>query len=92
MTGQPPDHTSTVDAYIGEQVHLWLFRRRMMQAELADYLGITSSVLSKKIRGHSAWSAAQVSTAAMVLGVPIAVLYEQPHAPSPEDSFRRIAA
>ena len=46
-----------VDAAIGERLHLWMWRNRINQAELAGRLEMTQSSLSRKLRGVSPWSA-----------------------------------
>jgi transcriptional regulator with XRE-family HTH domain len=66
-----------VDEAIGFNVHALLYRRKASQKQLALALGITPSVLSKKLRGDSAWSARQVSVAANYLDVEPGRLFTQ---------------
>lgn len=77
MTTPAPDRDS-VDAVIGENVHALLWHRRTVQRAFAASLGISPSVLSKRLRGTSAWSAADVALAAGLLGVAPGRLYEKP--------------
>ena len=64
----------TIDELIGEKVHGALWRRRLRQVDLAPALGIDQSALSRKIRGHTSWSASDVLRAADRLGVTMASL------------------
>lgn len=84
-----------LDAEIGERVHMLMFRRRVTGRALAGGIGVTPSVLSKKLRGTSAWSARQVADAAGVLRVSVSELYgEVPSTgPTPEQptSKRKVA-
>lgn len=68
---------SETDQTIGFNVYGLLYRRKHSQKELAFALGITPSVLSKKLRGDSAWSARQVAVAASFLGVEPGRLFSQ---------------
>lgn len=72
------DEATATDARIGQNVHNMLWARRIMQKDLAAELLVTSSVLSKKLRGSSGWSAVQVEVAANFLGVDVGTLYRQP--------------
>ena len=68
----------TVDAIIGTNVHNILWRRRIVQREFARNLRISDSVLSKRLRGQSAWSAQDLVDVANLLGVEPSKLLEQP--------------
>jgi hypothetical protein len=68
-------HVSDVDFEIGRRIHTLLWDQRRRQTSLALALGLTPSVLSKKLRGESAWSARQVAIAASELGVSVGDLY-----------------
>lgn len=65
-----------VNEVIGQNVHWLLWRKRGTQRALAAVLGVEPSVMSKKLRGTSAWSAQQVFTAAQFLDSSVAKLYE----------------
>lgn len=80
---------SPVDETIGLNVHSLLYRQKTRHKELALVLGITPSVLSKKLRGDSAWSARQVSETAYFLGVEPGRLY-QPTVPRVRPELRSI--
>lgn len=67
--------TEAMDAQIGFRVHTLIWRQRRKQVEIARQLGITSSVLSKKLRGDSGWSAAQLVVTAQALGVSVGSLF-----------------
>lgn len=58
-----------IDQTIGFNVHALLYRRKSNQKQLALVLGVTPSVLSKKLRGESSWSARQVALTAVFLDV-----------------------
>lgn len=73
IPGRVPD----VDEAIGLNVHALLYRRKASQKQLALALGITPSVLSKKLRGESSWSARQVAVTAGYLGVDPGKLFTQ---------------
>lgn len=79
MTAAEPTRLST-DERIGTNVHHLLWSQRVSQKQLASVLGITASVLSKKLRG-GAWYADQVESAANFLGVRIERLYAEPTVP-----------
>lgn len=66
-----------IDQTIGFNVHGLLYRRRNSQTQLALALGITPSVLSKKLRGESSWSAKQVAVTAAFLNVEPGRLYAE---------------
>ncbi|WP_407701392.1 helix-turn-helix domain-containing protein [Trueperella bialowiezensis] len=64
----------SVDQIIGERVNTWLRRKRLMQMELADFLGIQRSVVSRKVSGHVSWSATDLVKTAAFLDVPLSEL------------------
>lgn len=77
---------STTDAKIGERVHQLIWRQRRTQSAVAIAIGVTGSVLSKKLRGDSAWSATQVQAAAAALGVSVGSLYGEVTVPPTDPS------
>jgi transcriptional regulator with XRE-family HTH domain len=58
-----------IDELIGERVHHLMWRRRLSQKALGTVLGIGQSGVSKKLRGQSTWSVADLYAAASLLGV-----------------------
>ena len=78
------DTTDAVDAAIGERVHLWMWRTRVSQMDLAERLEMTQSSLSRKLRGISPWSASEVLRVAQVLEVSVAWVYGEPDAVRPK--------
>lgn len=59
----------SVDELVGERVHQLMWRRRLPQAALGEALKIGQSGVSKKIRGLSPWTAADIYAAAALLQV-----------------------
>lgn len=76
MTLTPAPDIPDVDETIGRNVHYLLWQRRLTQLSVARSLGLTPSVLSKKLRGASGWSAKQVAAVAALLDVRAGELYE----------------
>ena len=66
--------TQTLDQAIGERVHIWLRRKRLMQRELATLLQITPAAVSHKIAGRSSWSAVDLVRTASFLDIPLSEL------------------
>ena len=66
-----PGTEMTEDQVVGERVRTWLFRRHVMQRELAAHIGVTPGVMSKKIAGKITWSVTDIVCAAAFLGVGI---------------------
>lgn len=98
MTAQPIIELS-IDEVIGLNAWALMRQRRverkrsgaqLYQEEFATAIGISGSVLSKKLRGESAWSAAQVAAAARFLGVAPGRLFEQATAPYIRAKLRAI--
>lgn len=73
----PVEEPAEADVNIGQNVHAILWKRGIRQKVFAQQLGISDSVLSKRLRGTSAWSAQDVLDVSRLLGVEIAKLYEQ---------------
>lgn len=46
----------SIDAVVGERLHMQMWQRQIPQARLADRLGVTQGTLSRKLRGKSPWS------------------------------------
>ncbi len=64
----------TANDIVAEQVSIWLRRRRLEQAQLADLMGVSSATLSRKINGHIGWSVTDLVNVASCLDVPITAL------------------
>lgn len=64
-----------VEAEIGERLHLWMWRNRVSQADLARLLLMTQSSLSRKLRGVSPWTAGEALRVTRALEVSIGWLY-----------------
>lgn len=75
------DEGTSVDAKVGANVHSLLWNRRIQQKTLAGQMGLTESVLSKKLRGLSGWSATQVQIAADFFEIDPGRLYQLPSQP-----------
>lgn len=74
---------ATVDELIGQRVHQVMFLRKMSARQMAPTMGISGSVLARKLRGAVAWSAADVMTAARHLDVSAAFLMGETDDPRP---------
>ncbi len=79
-----------LEAAIGKRVHDLIWDRRTTNVAVARAIGITSSVMSKKLRGESAWSARQVKRAAAYLGVTAGYLYGETGRPVPSEGTGRV--
>lgn len=71
----------SADAIVGSNVHAILWQRRISQKEFADKLGISDSVLSKRLRGVSAWSVQDMLDVASLLGIEPEKLLKVPTVP-----------
>ena len=80
MTDGPADD---LGREVGERIHAVMWRQKMSQTRLAPMLGLSQSVLSRKIRGDVPWWLAEVFTAAQVLRVSVGELL--PPVPGPDD-------
>ncbi|HSU37665.1 MAG TPA: helix-turn-helix transcriptional regulator [Propionibacteriaceae bacterium] len=70
MTTNPAgDPVLSADALLGAKIHQTMFLKRMSQTKLAPKIGISQSVLSKKLRGQVPWSVTELLYAANALGV-----------------------
>lgn len=58
-----------VDATIGHNVFELMFVRRIKQNRMSQALGISTSVMGKKLRGETTWTAGQIQAAAECLDV-----------------------
>ncbi|MGO1400950.1 MAG: helix-turn-helix domain-containing protein [Flaviflexus sp.] len=81
----------TVDQIIGENVLLWLRRQGKQQIELAEFVGLHKSSLSRKVLGKTSWSAEDLVKSAAFLQVPLSALLpesavEMAKAPEPVGS------
>jgi len=63
-----------VDMLLGERVHTLMFRQHLSQTKMAPAVGVSQSVLSRKLRGEIEWSVADLMAAATALDVPSADL------------------
>ena len=50
-------------------VNQLLFEHRMTRKELGTYFGVTSSVITRKLRGQVSWSAEELSLMASLFGL-----------------------
>ena len=71
------DTDGDANATVGQNVHLILWSRGINQRKFAAQLGISDSVLSKRLRGTSAWSAQDIADAAVILEVEPGRLFAQ---------------
>jgi transcriptional regulator with XRE-family HTH domain len=68
------DREMTDDAMVGVRVDMVMTVRRITQTALAEQMGVSQSVLSKKIRGSVTWSVSELISAAYHLGTSVAFL------------------
>ena len=54
---------------LGMTVNQLLFEHRMTRKELGTYFGVTSSVITRKLRGQVSWSAEELSLMASLFGL-----------------------
>ena len=54
---------------LGMTVNQLLFEYRMTRKELGTYFGVTSSVITRKLRGQVSWSAEELSLMASLFGL-----------------------
>ena len=54
---------------LGMTVNQLLFEHRMTRKELGVYFGVTSSVITRKLRGQVSWSAEELSLMASLFGL-----------------------
>ena len=61
------------------EVKVWMARRGMGQAALAEYLGVSRQALSARLTGRTQWTVDDLAAAAAALDVPVAELLSSPH-------------
>lgn len=81
MTG--PEGPLTVNEAIGARCHQAMFLRRISARKMAPAIGVSGSILARKLRGTVAWSAVDVVAAAQHLNVSIAYLMGETSDPQP---------
>lgn len=69
MTNRTNEVAPSVDVLVGAAVHQHMWLRRMSQAEMGRALGVSQSVVSKKLRGMTGISLTELMTIGRVLGV-----------------------
>ena len=65
----PDDDTMTFNEALGFTVNQYLFAHRVTRRQLGEQLGVTQTVVSKKIHGQVGWSAQDVAVVADRFGV-----------------------
>ena len=63
------DDTMTFNEALGFTVNQYLFAHRVTRGQLGEQLGVTRTVVSKKIHGQVGWSAQDVAVVADRFGV-----------------------
>lgn len=66
---------ANVETQIGERVHQLMWRRRVLQKELGEHMGISQTTISKKLRGERAFSNAELIAVARFFNVSVATLF-----------------
>lgn len=64
----------TFNEALGFTVNQYLFARRVTRERLGELLGVTRTVVSKKVRGHVGWTAEDLARTAEFLGIKTADL------------------
>jgi len=59
-----------MNEYVGQAIHMRLWRQGIPQRELAEVLGIGQSTMSKKLRGSVSWTVQELVSSAVFLDVP----------------------
>jgi transcriptional regulator with XRE-family HTH domain len=75
----------SIDAMVGETLHMRMWQKKVPQTRLADRLGISQSTLSKKLRGQVKWSLDELYVVARALDVDVRDLL--PHLDSNQKPF-----
>ncbi len=75
----------TMTSSIGRRVHILMWDRDIRNRDLARYLGVSESTLSKKIHGDRPWTVEEFAGIAAFFQVPIGDLMPQ-IIPPPRDS------
>ena len=65
------DDTMTFNEALGFTVNQYLFAHRVTRGQLGEQLGVTRTVVSKKIHGQVGWSAQDVAVVADRFGVSV---------------------
>lgn len=75
----------SIDAAVGQSLHMMMWQRGIPQTRLAKRLGVTQSTLSRKLRGRTAWSLDELYAAAGAMGCTVEELL--PHLDSNQEPF-----
>lgn len=67
-------HSTAVNRDVGARVHTAMWRSRVTQAQLGQILGVSQSVVSKRLRGVAPWSVADLVLVAQALDVEVVEL------------------
>ncbi len=76
--------TRDLDCEIGRRVHALMWDKRITQTAMAPRMGLTQSVLGRKLRGVVTWTARDLAAAATILGVSIDELVWAPWGSNPQ--------
>jgi hypothetical protein len=79
-----PDRKAVINEMVGRAVEHLLGRGH--HAPLAAHIGVAPSGISRRIKGETAWSAAEVRLAAEFFRKPVAQLYTDPDTWEPPSS------
>lgn len=75
----------SIDAEVGQAIHLVMWKRGIPQTRLAKRLGVSQGTLSRKLRGESPWALDELYTCAGALGMDVAGWL--PHLDSNQEPF-----
>ena len=62
----------TANAAVGSTVNAYMFEAGITRTKLANVLGVTTPVASKKVRGQIGWNAEDLAVTAAFLGLEVA--------------------
>lgn len=61
----------TTNEIVGEQVSIWLRRRDRTATALGEFLGVTQTTASRKLKGDTTWTITDLARTAAFLDVPL---------------------
>ncbi|WP_368388803.1 helix-turn-helix domain-containing protein [Schaalia turicensis] len=78
----------TTNEIVGEQVSIWLRRRDRTATALGEFLGVTQTTASRKLKGDTTWTITDLARTAAFLDVPLgdllpSIIVEQEKAKRP---------
>lgn len=88
----PPKSPSSIDLSVGRNVRIWRIAKGMSQAQLATRLGVTFQQLQKYETGSNRIGTGRLVKIAVILGIPISVLFEGTNSAEPSWSLAALVS